>query len=190
MDAVQFLRRALDHHTALVHRIGDDQWSSPTPDDDWDVRALTNHVTGELLWMPPLLDGRTIAEVGDRFDGDVLGDDPIRTWDEAATGAVAAVSPSDVAGRTVHLSFGDFSGGDYLDQIGSDLLIHGWDLARGIGVDDTMPEDLVAYCADWFRAWEAGYRDAGAIAEAVPVPDDADPQTKLLAAFGRRAEVR
>jgi uncharacterized protein (TIGR03086 family) len=186
MDAVEYFGRTLDHHTTLVHRIEGDQWSAPTPDEDWDVRALVNHVAGELLWMPPLLDGKTVAEVGDRFDGDVLGDDPSRTWDDAATDAVASADPPDVVGRTVHLSFGDFSGGDYLDQIGSDLLIHGWDLARGIGADDAMPDDLVSYCAQWFSSWEAGYREAGAIADAVPVPDDADAQTKLLAAFGRR----
>ena len=187
MDAVQYFERTLEHHTTLVHRIGGDQWSAPTPDDEWDVRALANHVTGELLWMPPLLAGTTIAEVGDRFDGDVLGDDPVRTWNDAAARATAAVRQPDVVGRIVHLSFGDSSAGDYLDQIGSDLLIHGWDLARGIGVDDTMPSDLVTYCAAWFRAWEAAYREAGAVADAIAVPDDADAQTKLLAAFGRRA---
>src|SRR6478736_1587233 len=126
--------------------------------------------------MPPLLDGCTIEEVGDRFDGDVLGDAPIATCD-------AAAAAPDAATRIVHLSFGEFSGADYLDQVASDLLIHGWDLARGIGADDALPDDLLTYCAEWFRSWEAGYRDAGAIADAVSVPDDADAQTKLLAAF-------
>jgi uncharacterized protein (TIGR03086 family) len=187
MEAVEYFRRTLDHHGELVRRIGADQWSAPTPDDEWDVRALTNHVTGELLWVPPLLDGKTIEEVGDRLDGDVLGDDPSGIWEDAATDAASAVALPDVAGRTVHLSFGDCSAADYLDQVGSDLLIHAWDLARGIGADDTMPDDLVAYCAGWFGAWEAGYREAGVIADAVPVADDADAQTRLLASFGRRA---
>jgi uncharacterized protein (TIGR03086 family) len=186
MDAVEYFGRTLGFHTSLIHAVGD-QWTCATPDDEWDVRALENHVTGELLWMPPLFEGKTIAEVGDRFDGDVLGDTPIATWDAAAAGADAAVAAPDAASRTVHLSFGDFSGADYLDQVGSDLLIHGWDLARGIGADDTMPADLVEYCAAWFENWQEGYRGAGVIAEAPPVPDGADAQTRLLAAFGRRA---
>jgi len=36
-----------------------------------------NHLAGEDLWAPPLLAGSTIAEVGDRFEGDVLGAEPL-----------------------------------------------------------------------------------------------------------------
>ncbi len=96
MDAVEYFGRTLGFHTGLIHAVGD-KWSSATPDDEWDVRALENHVVGELLWMPPLLDGSTIEEVGDRFDGDVLGDAPIATWDAAASGADAAVAAPDAA---------------------------------------------------------------------------------------------
>ena len=63
---------------AVVRRgVGEDQWGAPTPCADWDVRELVNHVAGEDLWTAPLLEGSTIEEVGDRFDGDLLGDDPI-----------------------------------------------------------------------------------------------------------------
>ena len=48
-----------------------------TPCTEWDVRALVNHVLGEIRWAVPLFAGSTIAEVGDRFDGDLLGDDPV-----------------------------------------------------------------------------------------------------------------
>ena len=51
----------------LVHRIAADQWGNDTPCSDWDVRALVNHLVNEALWVKPLLDGMTIAEVGDRF---------------------------------------------------------------------------------------------------------------------------
>jgi uncharacterized protein (TIGR03086 family) len=186
MDAVEYFGRTLDFHSGIIKLIGD-SWSNPTPDDEWDVRALVNHVVGELVWMPPLLDGKTIADVGDRFDGDVLGDAPIEAWDAAAAGATAAIGASGASTRIVHLSFGDFPGAGYMDQVGSDLLIHAWDLARGIGADETMPSDLVAYCATWFADWQEGYRGAGVIADPPPVPDDADDQTRLLAAFGRKA---
>ena len=54
-----------------------------TPNDDWDVRALTDHVTSELLSMPRSLDGKTIAEVGDQFDGDVLRKQSVRHLNDA-----------------------------------------------------------------------------------------------------------
>lgn len=51
--------------------VGTHDWDRPTPCAEWDVRALVGHVVAEDLWTPPLLAGRTIAEIGDRFDGDV-----------------------------------------------------------------------------------------------------------------------
>lgn len=88
------------------------QWTAATPCDGWDVRALVNHVVGELLWIPPLFEGKTTAEVGDRFGGDVVGGDASKTWNEAAEAALLAVSEPGAMERIVHLSFGDFPGGE------------------------------------------------------------------------------
>ncbi len=68
---------AIDGFEQRLGAVGATEWNAATPCDDWDVRTLVNHVVNELLWMPPLLEGKTIAEVGDRFDGDVLGSDPL-----------------------------------------------------------------------------------------------------------------
>ena len=84
-------RRTVDGWADLVGRVGADQWSLPTPCEDWTVRDLVNHVTGESLWAVPLVDGQTIEEVGDRFDGDVLGGDPVATALAAAEEARASV---------------------------------------------------------------------------------------------------
>ena len=105
---------AIDGFEQRLGAVGATQWNAATPCDDWDVRTLVNHVVGELLWIPPLLDGKTIAEVGDRFDGDILGSDPVgdlhgrprpqRSRQRHEPGAQE---------RIVHLSFGDFAGSDY-----------------------------------------------------------------------------
>jgi uncharacterized protein (TIGR03086 family) len=163
-----------------------DRWSAPTPDDDWDIRALVNHVTGELLWLVPLLEGKTIADVGDSLDGDVLGDDPVATWDEAvaaATSVIASVDPS----LTVHLSYGDRTAEEYLTEVGADVLVHTWDLARAVGGDERLDPALVDVVAAWFADVEPMWRGAGVIAERPTVPAGADAQTTLLASFGRDA---
>jgi uncharacterized protein (TIGR03086 family) len=186
VDIPAMFRGAVTEFDARVRQIGDHQWRAPTPDEDWSVRDLVNHIVSEDLWAPPLLGGATIAEVGDRFDGDVLGADPKAAWAAASAGAVRAVETDGAMDRIVHLSFGDFPGREYARQLLADHLIHAWDLARSIGADERLDGGLVTTCASWFDAVEDAYRGAGAIAARPPVPDDADAQTVLLARFGRK----
>jgi uncharacterized protein (TIGR03086 family) len=144
-----------------------------------------NHVVGEELWTRPLADGATIAEVGDRFDGDLLGADPVQVAQGAAKEAVAAVDERLPQGVTVHLSFGDTPIEEYVWQLSADHLIHGWDLATATGQDATLDPELVSEVSAWFADREELYRAAGAIGPRLP--SNGDPASDLLAAFGRQA---
>jgi uncharacterized protein (TIGR03086 family) len=187
MDIPAMFRRAVAEFDARVGQVGDQQWQGPTPDEDWTVRDLVNHVVGEDLWVPALLAGSTIAEVGNSFDGDVLGVEPGAAWAAACAEAVRAVEQDGAMDRIVHLSFGDVPGSEYTMQLFADHLIHAWDLARAIGADERLDGQLVASCANWFQAVEDAYRSTGAIAARPLMADGADAQTVLLARFGRRA---
>jgi uncharacterized protein (TIGR03086 family) len=187
MDIVDLHQRACREFAERVRAVRDDQWDWPTPCAEWDVRALVNHMVGEDRWTVPLLAGETIAQVGDRFSGDLLGDDPLRACRQAVDEATTAVGRPGALHRTVDLSFGQTPAQEYVWQLFADHLIHAWDLARAIGVDERLDPALVTACAAWFAEREDGYRSAGVIASRPPTTDDADQQTSLLAAFGRQA---
>lgn len=184
MDVVERYRRASAAFGAGVHRVESDAWNLPTPCASWSVHDLVNHVVGENVWAVELFAGRTVAEVGSRFDGDLIGDDAAATWDDSAAAALECVERPGAMDSTVHLSFGDFSGAAYAEQLVADLLVHAWDLARATGGDETLDGDLVAATAAWFADWEDGYRGAGAIGPRRSA-DDADATASLLASFGR-----
>lgn len=179
-------RRAVDDMTDRVHAIRDDQWHRPTPCAGWDVRELVDHVTLENLQVPPLLAGLAAADVADALDGAVLEGDPVAAWDAAARAAVDAFSAPSAADRSVHLPFGDVPGAEYAAEMVADLVIHSWDLARATGGDERLDPELVDVVSAWFAANEAAYRSGGLIGPHPRTPPDADPQTRLLAAFGRR----
>ena len=122
------------------------------------------HLVYEELWAPPLFEGQTIADVGDRFEGEILGADPQAAWKEAAAAALAPVS-SDVLDRTVHLSFGDFPGREYLGQLTADHVIHAWDLARGIGGDERLDPD---WWSSSTPSWPPRPSSGGTPASSVP----------------------
>jgi uncharacterized protein (TIGR03086 family) len=184
-DAAELHRRAADAFGDRVHAIKDDQWELPTPCSDWNVRELVNHLVYDNRCTAPLMAGSTIAEVGDRFEGDLLGDDPRGAWDRSHAEATKAVQADGALDRTVHLSSGDTPATEYVRQLFADHLIHGWDLARAIGADERLDPELVDACAGWFASVEEHYRAAGAIGPRPQTPPGADEQAKLLAAFGR-----
>ncbi|MGH3367310.1 MAG: TIGR03086 family metal-binding protein [Nocardioidaceae bacterium] len=186
MDLVNLHRRTVESWATQVAAVRADQWGDPTPCEEWDVRDLVNHVVGEGRWTAPLLRGKTIADVGSQFDGDLLGDDPIGAARSAADEAIAAAAELVPAGGIVHLSYGDDDMAEYVNQLAADHLIHGWDLAKGISGDTTLDPELVAAVGVWFAEHEDSYRAAGAIGPRVQLTGDA--QTDLLAAFGRRAD--
>ena len=186
-DLPDLFARAVAEFDARVHQIADDQWDLPTPCSEWNVRDLVNHLVYEDRWAPPLFEGRTIEEVGDRFDGDLLGETPKEEWEEASRAAVAAARSPGAMEKIVHLSFGDVPGEEYLRQLLNDHVIHAWDLARGIGADDQLDVQLVELLHGWAQPLEDVLKGSGLFGEKVEVDGNADTQTKLLAIMGRRA---
>jgi uncharacterized protein (TIGR03086 family) len=184
MDVIDLHRRTVAEFVSRLDTVGD-QWAAPTPCSDWDVRALVNHVVGEDLWTVPLMNGATIEEVGDRFEGDTLGDDPIGAAKAAADAATIAAASGLVARRVVHLSFGDTPAEEYAYQLAADHLIHGWDLSAAVGGDRRLDPELVEALAPWFAEREDAYRSAGAIAGRPKGVTPSGPEADLLLAFGR-----
>jgi uncharacterized protein (TIGR03086 family) len=183
----QLFQRAADGFGRHVHATADGQWHDPTPCTDWDVRTLVNHVAVEQLWVPPLMEGAKVSDVGSRLEGDQLGDDPVAAWDAAVKASIAAFGDTSALERTVSLSGGDKPAAEYCWEMTTDALIHSWDLARGIGADETLDAELVELVYERILPIAEHLHETGMFAPPVPVPDDAPLQTKLLALFGRKA---
>jgi uncharacterized protein (TIGR03086 family) len=184
MDEATAFARASDGYVQRARAVSAEQWSAPTPCVEWDVRALMNHVAGEYLWVPELLAGKTVAEVGDRLDGDLLGDDPIAVLTRAHAAAAEAAAGPDAMTTIVHLSFGDLPGAAYLQQMAIDSVIHSWDLARGIGVDEALDPELVEYAYAALAPVAEDWRSGGAFGPATD-PADGSKQSRLIALTGR-----
>ncbi len=185
-DIAQLHRRALDATHKIVAGIQPDQWTLPTPDEGWDVRALLNHIVSGNLWAVELTAGQTIDEVGDRLDGDMLGDDPLGAYDASAQAAAAAFEVAGALDAQCAVSYGPVPGSVYAGHRFIDVLIHGWDLAIATGQDATLDTALVAACLAVVEPQAGLMQASGSYGSHVDAPADADPQTRLLALLGRR----
>ncbi|BBY08997.1 hypothetical protein MNVI_43150 [Mycobacterium noviomagense] len=118
-------------------------------------------------------------------------DDPRRRWELTFDRLCAAFDCGDVLERVVEVpAVGNNPPArreltTLLSRLTQDVLVHTWDLARAVGVDDRLDPD---WCAMFFEQLPAD-RDtrsaSGMFAAPVPIDDDADIQSKLLARLGR-----
>ncbi|MBI2169880.1 MAG: TIGR03086 family protein [Actinobacteria bacterium] len=178
--------RALKATRNIVHEIANEEYDWPTPCGDWTVRELLNHVVSGNLWASELMAGKTIEEVGGRFDGDLLGFDPLAVYEESAKVADHAFQQSGAMERMAAVSYGPVSGEVYCGHRFVDVLIHGWDLAKATGQNTIIDPSLVDAAIAVMEPQLEMLRASGAFATDVEVADDADPQTQLLAWSGRK----
>lgn len=182
--ARELLPVAADGFGRRVHGVGPAAWTNDTPDADWTVRDLVNHLVVEHLWVPHLLGGQSVADVGDRYDGDVLGDDPVAAWDAAIRASLRAWGKPGTHDTVVELSSGPAPIREYAEQMLMDLTVHSWDLSRGIGYDDRLDRACVEHALAYVEANLDDFSGSGLFGPPVQTTSD-DPQDRLLAALGR-----
>lgn len=180
--------RVAQRFANLVAQIKPEQWQSPTPCRDWDVRALVDHVIRWNALIPDFLDGKSISEMDAPFERDVLGSEPAVHARQSVQAAIEAFAAPGAMDRTVRHIIGDIPAAHALFLRMTDNAIHGWDLARAIGADTRIDEEALPIIHAYATQYRAEIRASGAFGPAeVDVPDGADMQTKLLGILGRAA---
>jgi uncharacterized protein (TIGR03086 family) len=179
-------RQALEATRPVVAGIDPSQRTEPTPCADWNVGELLNHLVAGNWWAAELARGATIDEVGSRLDGDQLGDNPLDAYDRSAEAAAAAFEVPGALDAPCAVSYGPVPGSVYAGHRFIDVLIHGWDLAVATGQDRTLDPALVDACWGEVEPQAQLLRGSGMFGGDISFPPRADPQTRLLAALGRR----
>ena len=184
-DLAELHDKALEATGRIVSRVRANQWQELTPCADWNVRELVNHVVSGNLWAAELGAGATIADVGERLDGDVLGDDPAGAYDESARAASAVFHRPGAMDAPCAVSYGPVPGSVYAGHRFLDVLVHGWDIAVATDQDRTLNESLVQGCLEVVEPQAELLRASGMFHDDVTAPRGAGPQTRLLALLGR-----
>ena len=173
-------RRLAAAMTTRIENVPRDAWQRPSPCAQWTVRDLVRHVV-EVHGMFQALVGRSL------LDHPSVDTDP--------AGAFAAVrdqmqadleDPGKVAeeydGRLGRSTFGRAVDG----FVCFDLVVHGWDLARATGQDETLDSEDVARVQAQVDAMGTVMRENGVIGPPVEPPAHASAQQRLLCALGRQ----
>lgn len=142
---VDRLAQALDATEALIAAIKNDQWSNPTPCPEWDVRRLVNHLVFGNRMFAAIVRGEPPPQLENLrrlHDVDQLGKDPVAAYREAGAALQAAFRQPGVLERVFQAPIGPAPGAVLLHLRITELLVHGWDLARATGQPARLPDDL------------------------------------------------
>jgi uncharacterized protein (TIGR03086 family) len=182
--------RAFSAVQHLVDGVQPDQWTAPTPCDDWNVRQLLNHVANGNAVFAGVADGtRPPGPVTPEERAvDRLGDDPAAGF--RATGAAmhaAFLTPGFLDNKVETPMLGLQEGRTIVHMRINELLIHGWDLARATGQPADLPEDLAEGALMLWQTRLAGRPREGMPFDAPqPIADDAPAIDRLAAFLGRQ----
>lgn len=179
----------------VINQIGDEEWAMVMPPEFSVVEPGRTVTLREVVashayddaWVPDMLTGRTMDEVGmAKFDGDLLGEQPKESFTRIVEAACAAAGALDDLDRTVHCSFGDYTAREYLEQITSFRGLRAYDIAEVVGVESRLSPDLVQGLWDEIYPQAEAWRAAGFLGPLVEVPEDADLHDRLLGLTGRQ----
>jgi uncharacterized protein (TIGR03086 family) len=174
-------RAVAGRFTALAEGVPAGRWEAPAPVPGWTARDVVGHLVG---WVPAFLEGGTGTAFPPRPSVD---EEPAAAWRAVADG-VQALLDDPAAGERVlsNPNTGDVPLPQAVAQfVTTDVFLHAWDLARATGQDATLDPDRCAALVEGMEPWEDAMRASGQYGPRVAVPEDADPQTRLLGFIGR-----
>lgn len=167
--------------SAIVDAVPTDRWSSPSPCDDWTARDVVAHVvdtqrdivTKVDLELPP---------------GPAPDADPPGAW-AVTRDAIQEILDDPNRGNLEYDGyFGRTSLAATIDKFFTfDLVVHGWDLARATGLDETIADVDLDFVESVSAGMGESIRMDGVCGPAIEVSEGADRTTRVLAFLGRQA---
>lgn len=186
MRLLELFQRAQAQVTDAVDAVEPEQWDVAVL-PGWTVADLVAHLVAGQLHEPLLLDDDPVPAAMPTGTEELLAGDPLASWEAAADGALTVWAlPRDLA-APVPTGGTEVAAGDHLMDLVAQLLVHAWDLGRATGTPPVADADLVSQAAE-HAAGRPPAGDAPGVDPTVRAVDvGAEPWTRLLAAYGRRA---
>jgi uncharacterized protein (TIGR03086 family) len=185
-ESIELLARGLDQAGDVIAGVRAEQAGLPTPCKSWDVRELVNHVVHDVRQFAVMAQGGRF----EMHDEDIIGDDWVGIYREAAEGLLEVWRRPGALDRMVKLGVGEVPARWQVGQQIANMAMHGWDIAKATGQSTALDPEVGRVALEWvrqnlkpeFRGDEGSGRAFG---PEVPVDEDAAVYDKLAAFSGR-----
>jgi uncharacterized protein (TIGR03086 family) len=180
---VAMLEEACHVVEGIIARISPEQMHLPTVNDEWDVRALINHLVRGNVWAIQNLE----TGGAPRPTEDLIGDrSPAQAFSESAQDMIKAFHAPGALGKMIVMPFGEIPGAGLAMFRTGDLVGHAWDLAVATGQDRNIAPEMCEMVLEMSRKRLEGIdRARSPFKEIVEVSPDACPADRLAGFLGK-----
>ncbi|MBI2169927.1 MAG: TIGR03086 family protein [Actinobacteria bacterium] len=184
MNPVQFIEQAVSNGQTILDGIQPGQLGDSTPCAEFDVKALTNHLTGAAkLIAIGVNEHRVAAEL---MSEDFVGDDPATGFRQAGKELVEAWNQPGVLERNVMMPFGEVPGEQGATFSALEIFTHVADTAIATGQEGSIDVDLANTILGIAQQMPIdNFRMPGVFGPEVECAEDAPAHRRLLALLGR-----
>lgn len=187
-DPLHVLDLAQSRAAALIADLADGDWDRPTPCTEWSVRDVVNKMTASTQLFAAFGRRERPDPGPDLIDpAEILGDDPLATYLDAAIECRAAWRADGALDGTAPSTVGEFPAKAVLNARIFDTTILSWDVATACSIDHHIDEVQAAYVLRVAKALVPTVRAASPERYRDPeVLDDGRPLVEqMIAATGR-----
>ncbi len=173
--------KALYGFDAVIGRVPADRWDADSPCDGWSARDVVIHACGVMQAVEAM--ARTGENVLPATPEGVA--DVVELWNTTRDGLLEALDHAQVLRRAGTYWFGEGTIDDILAFSVWDQLGHSWDVARAVGIDAHVSDDVAEASFAVISANAEMLRQMGLMGAPVEVPTDAPAMTRFLGLIGR-----
>lgn len=191
-NPVEMLRKTTLRVKEVVTGVKQSQVQDPTPCSEWDVCGLLNHLIGGLEFTAGCITGDVPNIRPNEAESSYMGETDvtvlIRAYHAGVDRALELAANPGALDQTATTPFGEMPVERIMMGTVMDQLVHCWDLARATGQDTSLDTGMVEFAYGMLVS--GGFADmgrqAGFVGAAVPVPDSASTQDKMIGYMGRQ----
>lgn len=180
-DVQRRYRQVASGFDAAVKAAAPEMWGAQSPCEGWTARDVVAHVVEGHQSVIARVRGGEPTPMGP-------DDDPRQAWEATSRAIDEITGDPEAVAREVDGPVGLMPVGDIIGRfVTMDLLVHTWDLARALGVDERLDEESVRGAYEGMKPMDAMIRRPGVFGPKIEPPAGADLQTEFLYFLGRRA---
>jgi uncharacterized protein (TIGR03086 family) len=182
---LDLLAAARDQLQPILAQVAVEDLDKQTPCSEWDLRALLNHMAGRAMLSESAARNETVTAFADASE-DHLGSNPAASVQKRVDVSVAAWQVANDLEAIRVTPLGEVPGVGILIFQAQDVFVHGWDVARTLGIDAAFDPVLTEVIIEMHHSTITPEMRSMFFAPEIAVADAAPAIDRLVGFLGRQ----